>query len=235
MRRCRLVILVRQQHEDGGLYTSYQPFQNRLDEGNGLPRLAHGAWVLARAGRILGGDDLKHAADRAINHLLQTACVCDEGVWLQSNDEAASVSESSFLLLALSNLVDNDPRRQMMDRLSATLARMVQPLRTHLNSSRPERRHRRFPGLLSPQALLALAVAAAENSATINENQLHRSFSYYRHRFRYRRDFGQVTWLMQAFSKWWQVTGAAEFAEFVFEIADWLLGYQQREGGRLHQ
>jgi hypothetical protein len=78
---------------------------------------------------------------------------------------------------------------------------------------------------------LALAAAAQETCATISEEQVHRSFIYYRHRFRYQRHFGQVAWLMQAFSKWWQVTHAAEFAEFVFEVGDWLLGYQQKKTG----
>jgi hypothetical protein len=45
------------------------------------------------------------------------------------------------------------------------------------------------------------------------------------------RHFGQVTWLLQAFSKWWQVTGDKQFADMVFEIADWLLGYQQDKTG----
>src|SRR6185295_5364414 len=45
------------------------------------------------------------------------------------------------------------------------------------------------------------------------------------------RHFGQVTWLMQSFSKWWQVRRQTEFAEFVLEVADWLLGYQQDKTG----
>jgi hypothetical protein len=61
--------------------------------------------------------------------------------------------------------------------------------------------------------------------------RLARAFRYYRHRFRYKRHFGQVTWLLQAFSKWWQVTDDRDFADMVFEIADWLLGYQQDKTG----
>src|ERR1044071_8647669 len=36
---------------------------------------------------------------------------------------------------------------------------------------------------------------------------------------------------MQAFGKWWDVTGQAQFADFVFEIGDWLLQYQQEKTG----
>ncbi len=223
--------LLRQQHETGYLYSSYEPFQNRLYERTDLPRLAHGAWVLARAHRILGGDDLGRAAAAAVDYLLKSARESDAGLWLESGDEAASVSEISFLLLALSNLASGDPRRAMMDHLSATLVRMCQPqgrISTHRDpSAATDAFQDYFPG----QALLALATAAADTSATIDDSQLRRSFIYYRHRFRHQRHFGQVTWLMQAFSKWWQVTRAAEFAEFVFAVGDWLLGYQQKKTG----
>jgi hypothetical protein len=37
--------------------------------------------------------------------------------------------------------------------------------------------------------------------------------------------------LLLAFSKWWQVTGEPPFAGMTFEIADWLLGYQQDKTG----
>jgi hypothetical protein len=36
---------------------------------------------------------------------------------------------------------------------------------------------------------------------------------------------------MQAFSQWWKLTGETDFASFVFEVADWLLGYQQDKTG----
>ena len=63
------------------------------------------------------------------------------------------------------------------------------------------------------------------------EDKLYRAFRYYRHRFRYNRHFGQVSWLMQACAKWWQVTHQSCFAEMTFEIADWLLGYQHDTSG----
>src|SRR5260221_5121807 len=45
--------LLNHQLQDGSFCESYEPFSNRLRKGGNLPRLAHGAWVLARAGRTL--------------------------------------------------------------------------------------------------------------------------------------------------------------------------------------
>src|SRR6185436_12208570 len=77
----------------------------------------------------------------------------------------------------------------------------------------------------------ALGKACEADASTIDEARLRQAFRYYRHRFRHKRHFGQVTWLMQAFAQWWQVTHESDFAEMTFEIADWLLGYQQEKTG----
>ena len=74
--------------------------------------------------------------------------------------------------------------------------------------------------------------------AEADASVLGRAFRYYRHRFRYRRHFGQVSWLMQAFALWSHVRadassvdGGDSLAGFVFEIGDWVLGYQQTKTG----
>ncbi len=204
--------LLQHLRDDGTFFSSYQPFQNRLFEGADPARQAHGAWVLARAHA--------DAAGKVIDSLLA-----------QTLDDSAA--EISFLLLALSHLEDADPRRSLMEDLAATLwGRIELPhgrIATHKDAGDPslEAYQDYFPG----QVLLALAAAVQQKASTIDEERLRRSFQFYRHRFRYKRHFGQVTWLLQAFSKWCQVTGDPQFAEMTFEIADWLLGYQQEKSG----
>jgi len=217
--KLHLRYLLKHLRDDGSFFSGYQPFHNRLFEAVDTARQAHGAWVLARAYKAFGGEDVKNAADKVLDNLLP-----------QTFD---SVAELSCLLLALSNLPENDPRRELMKDLAASLWRSVElpsgRISTHNNPDdpSPELYQDYFPG----QVLLALAVACEQNVTAIDEERLRRSFQYYRHRFRYKRNFGQVTWLLQAFSKWSQVTGDRDFADSVFEIADWLLGYQQDKTG----
>lgn len=219
-RKLHIRYLLNHLREDGTFFSSYQPFHNRLFEGVDPARQAHGAWVLARAHKILGGDELKNAAGKVIDSLL-------------ANTVQESAAEISFLLLALSNLENDDPRRSLMQDLAAKLWERVElphgRIATHKNADEPflEAYQDYFPG----QVLLALAVACEQNASTIDEERLRRSFHYYRHRFRYKRHFGQVAWLLQGFSKWYQVTGEQQFADMTFEIADWLLGYQQAKTG----
>ena len=213
--------LLKHLRDDGTFFSRYQPFHNRLFESVDPARQAYGAWVFARAHRVLGGDDLRDAADAVINSVNQIEA-----------DETSSVAELSFLLLALCELPAADPRRSSIRTLAAKLWACIElphgRIKTHFGSDpSPEAYQDYFPG----QVLLALATACKENEIGIDRERLQASFRYYRHRFLYNRHFGQVTWLLQAFSKWWEVTREKAFADFVFEVADWLLGYQQDKSG----
>ena len=209
--------LLKHLSDDGTFYSSYQPFHNRLFEGAEPARQAHGAWVLARAYKAFKTKELKSATENAIKSVsIMTGA-----------SEHPSVAELSFLLLALSYLNQSDPR--LASKLWSTIELPHGRIVTHPNAENraPEAYQDYFPG----QVLLALAAACADHSSTIDEERLRRAFQYYRHRFRHKRHFGQVAWLMLAFSRWWRVTCEQEFADFVFEVADWLLGYQQDKTG----
>jgi hypothetical protein len=225
--------LLKHVRDDGTFYSRYQPFQNMLYERVDPAWQAHAAWVLARAYKTLGGEEIKDAASRVIDALLASVVQDGEEMWLQHDNEIPSIAELSFLLLALSNLCENDPRRSSLKDLAASLWKRIElphgRISTHrsVDEPAPDVFQDYFPG----QLLLALATACEQKISTVDEARLRRSFHYYRHRFRYKRHFGQAAWLLQAFSKWWQVTRQPEFAEFVFEIADWLLGYQQDKTG----
>ena len=96
--------LVRQQEEDGSLYLQYEPFQNRLYRGISTPRLAHAAWVMARAHKMLGEPALKDASSKIIDRLLKYVREGEHGCWLEAGDDETTVAEVSFLLLALCQL-----------------------------------------------------------------------------------------------------------------------------------
>ena len=230
--RLHLHYLLKHLKEDGTFYSGYQPFHNRVYESTDLARQAHGAWVLARAANILGGDEAKSASDKVIDSLLAKIVRDGDDVWLQVQDETSTVAETSFLLLALSNLPENDSRRELMKDLAATLWRSIDPhgrIITHHRADDPSPDG--FQDYFAGQVLLALAVACEAKVSEIDEERLRRAFRYYRHRFLYKRHFGQVSWLLQAFGKWWQVTGSWDFLRMTFAIADWLLGYQQDKTG----
>src|SRR6185369_15246380 len=57
------------------------------------------------------------------------------------------------------------------------------------------------------------------------------AFRFYRHRFRNKPDFGQVSWMTQACCALWRLKPDPRFAELAFEIAEWILPFQQGKSG----
>lgn len=223
--------LLRHHLQDGTFYESYDPFRNRLRKGGNLPRLAHAAWVMARAGRILENPLLQPAAERTLTFLLQRMRLSELGVWLEMGQDLPSVSEIAFLVLALCQLPKGDYRRSQVRGLADTLWSSIGRhgyIFTHRGRAEVDDSFQNyFPG----QVLLALATAAEARLTDVDAQKLDPAFRYYRHRFRYLRDFGQVSWLMQAFGAWWRVQRNSQFADLVFEIADWVLQWQQEKSG----
>ena len=223
--------LLRHHREDGTFYESYEPFRNRLRGGDYLSRLAHGGWVLARAARCLQHAELQQSADRTMDLLLRSVKLHEQGIWLELGRNQPCVSEIAFLVLALCELPRGDYRRVQARGLADVLWSSINRhgrIATHFTAEQVEESYQDY---LPGQVLLALAAATREGLTEVDEPALERAFRYYRHRFRYRRNFGQVSWLMQAFSTWWQLRHDPRFAAMVFEIGDWVLKYQQQKTG----
>lgn len=187
--------------------------------------------MLSRAAARLGDPALVSAADRAIEHLLPKVSEEGDAAWLETGDGASSVAEVSFLLLALLELPAGDERRRLIPRLAATLRGSIDRHGRVSTHRAPAASSEAFQDYFPGQALLALGAAAEAGEVAADEAKWRKAFRFYRHRFRYRRNFGQVSWMMQACARWWRVTGEAEVAAFVFEIGDWILEYQQDKTG----
>lgn len=218
--------LVRNQRPDGSLFFSYHPFQNTLEQGIDMARLAHAAWTLARAGALPPAAAALARARR------------------EPVDPALGLSRDAFTVLALCEA--DRPEIADVPTLAAGLWASIdrhgrvttwspppagdededEPDAEELTFD-PEELQHYVPG----QVLLALAAAARTKQCPADPVRLRRALGYYRHRFRYRRDFGQVSWMAQAWAAWWRLDADPEMADLVFEITDWILEFQQDTTG----
>jgi hypothetical protein len=177
---------------------------------------------------------LHTAADRTLNLLLRCVKLKEDGIWLEMGENTPSVSEIAFLVLGLCEVPKGDYRRPQARGLADVLWSSIDGhgrIATHFT---PEKVDDIFQDYFPGQVLLALAAARREGLTELDETRLERAFRYYRHRFRYQRNFGQVSWLMQAASAWWHLRREATFAEMLFEIGDWILEHQlEKTGGFL--
>lgn len=226
--------LLRNQRPDGSLYFSYYVFENTLHQGIDPARQTHAAWMLARAG-------FTKAATAALQYALQ-----------QEDDPPLSLSRDAFILLALCEGIVSDKtgKTELAEKLTAAIDRHGRvttwrpaPVTSSAAADDDEETEEEGddeeaaydPGELQHyvpgQVLLALAAAARVRAFSIETQTLHRAFRYYRHFFRYHRDFGQVSWLCMAFAAWALETRNREYTEFVFEITDWILEFQHEHSG----
>jgi len=220
--------LLRHQRPDGTFLTRYEPLTDQAYAAVDLPRLSHAAWVLARAAKVFSHRGADEAAERTMKFLLRVARKTSGGIWLTCGDHRPSVAENAFLLLAL---CEASPSSKWAPRLATALWDRIDAhgrVHTHRDAAEATDAFQDyFPG----QAMLALAAAVSAGLTSVDEGRLTRALRYYRHRFRSRPHFGQVSWLTQACHAWWRITREHAFAELAFEIVDWIRGFQQQKSG----
>jgi hypothetical protein len=221
--------LLRHQKPDGTFYTRYDPLQDQLYSGVDLPRLAHAAWVLARAAKSAGAP-AGGAAARTTTFLLGTVKKKSDEFWFRHDDNEQSVAEIALTTLALCE-ANGAPAARWVPKLAGALWSRIDVhgcVHTHRDAELADDAFQDyFPG----QVLLALGHAAQARLTAVDDTKLGRAFRYYRDRFRNRPHFGQVSWLAQMCNAWGRLTGEPCYAELAFEVADWILRYQQQKTG----
>jgi hypothetical protein len=173
---------------------------------------------MARAGKL-------DAAASAMKHVLSHA-----------EDPVNALARDAFALLTLceQGMQELADRAKLAEKLWASIDRHgrvttwvpAAPTEDEESTSdevSPEDLQNYVPG----QVLLALAAAVRSSVTDLDERKIERAFRFYHHRFRYQRDFGQVSWMALAAAAWWRLTQRRELSDFLFEITDWILAFQQ--------
>ena len=202
--------LVRHHRADGLRDGYYRPMLDTTVAELELPRQIHGAWILARAHRMLGGDRLGEVARQALEAV---------------RTRASSLVEIACLVLATCETAAPDPAHV------ARLWQAIDPVgrvghREPLPEGAPEIQRDLEQDYIPAQVLLALG--AARDAAPIERTKLDRALAMCRHRFEIKHGWGQVAWLPQAVAAWYPITHDAQLA---FDVIDWALDYQQEKSG----
>ncbi len=122
-------------------------------------------------------------------------------------------------------------KEQRLERLVSFLWRNNGSFRTFL---RPSARSLENDHLYSGEAMLYWASLLAESAESSLLKRYRRSAEYYRDWQRKNRDPSLVPWHTMATVVAWPLTSETPGAEWVFEMNDWLLSFQQAEGAPSH-
>ncbi len=185
------------------------------------PRHMHGAWTLALAHRVLGGDAL---AARAGESIAAYATATD-----------LELNETAVLALALS---ESDPQHPLLASLLARLAGAIDSFGTIPHALLPSvaqpndtadmafLRHEQQLDYVLPQVTLALAKARASDRAAMRR-ALRRADA----RFSILPAWSHVCWLPQAAAAAYRLEPSLDTAQIAFRVVDWALPYQQASSG----
>jgi orotate phosphoribosyltransferase/AMMECR1 domain-containing protein len=218
--------LERAQREDGTFHLDHLPAIGARFGVAELPRMAHAAWVLARAQRSRAAARTL----RALRSLVERDSAC---AWLRdpagTRGTQSPPYQESFFLLALCE-AGRPPA--LASALAATLAAAF---------DETGRVRTRSPGdddaldLFAPQALLALGRARSCGVAGADDDRVRRAWIAAHIRFRHRPTIVQVAWLAQAALAWRRSKRLQDVTRAVVDdVVQFVLDRQQQSGAVLH-
>jgi hypothetical protein len=203
-----------------------QPVHGTTADAGPAARQLHALAALLLAARALGRADWEIGALRGARHfaaILEAAPAAGEGL-----AGASTGTLSRFQLLGLLSLAGIPP--------TAAVRRLVRSLRALFlrdgrvadasGVSRLREDHDFLPGV----AVLTIA-QAARYAAVPRRIPLPRHLAWYRRRFRLTGSWGLAAWHMQAWAAAYALEPRDEYADFVFELADWALDRQLDTSG----
>ncbi len=219
----------------GRFLHGYLPALNSEMEGDNFLRQAGAAFALARAARLLGQDRYAARATQAILTLLDDTVIdSSEATCRHTSLPSAALNRlgaAGLLVLAIHELPA--PQQDLLDKAEQLCnwirrqARADGSLRCDDgDNDKPDAedadRVHEYPGL----ALYAVLRSQKHRPAAWKTELAQKALAYYRTWWKGHRGMAFVSWQTAAWTEAYVQTKEAGFAEFVYEMNDWLCGLQ---------
>ncbi len=221
----------------GRFLHGYVPALNNPLDGDNYLRQAGAAFALARAARVLGQDHFAARAAQSILTLLDDTVV-DSGATMCRHTSLPSailnrLGAAGLLVLAINELPSPQPdllekseqlcnwiRRQARDDGSLRCDDSSED--SHTKQQDEVDSINEYPGL----ALYALLRSQMHRPAAWKTDLARKAFVWYRTWWKEHRSMVFVPWQTAAWAEAYVQTKDSTFAEFVYEMSDWLCGLQ---------
>jgi hypothetical protein len=220
----------RQVQSDGRMVYLYWPSRGRESSGNNMIRQYMATLCLQRLARW---HDTPEAMDLALQNLKYNFAHFyreENGVGLIEHDGKAKLGAAALAALA----IVESPFREQFAAQEAALLRMT------LEQQRPDGSFRTFYGsdrddnqnFYPGETLLLWAALLDEAPNEDLSKRFDRAFLYYRTWHRENRNPAFIPWHTQAYYKVWLRTKDERLRDFVFEMNDFLVGFQEWDDSR---
>ncbi len=214
---------------DTGLFAyQYEPGKDRYSDKQNLVRQLGAVVAMAVHAKWSGGSASRAAADLGIRfHLQGLAPIPDaEGAgFIATADERNKLGVTALLCLALAEHPDAQRYEDVRGKLVSGILWLQRPSGMFLTAFPPALAidaQDYFPG----EALLALATDYSHNPTPRVLEAFHQAITFYREYFRGTRSPAFIPWQVRAYALMARHSKRKDYADYVFELTDWLVQKQ---------
>ena len=199
----------------------YEPSTDTYADADHFVRQAGAAGVLSEYGRKAGDDGAAVLADKVIDKFLRMVTPLEDrkdAAFVGTPDGRNKLGVTALLALAL---VDRPEHAGVRDRLINGMLALQEDdghFRTSFSAGRRSFSQDFFPG----EALLAISRTYEITGDERLAEAVERALPFYRTYFRREKKPPFVPWQVQAYALMARLTGQSAYADFAFEMSDWL-------------
>ena len=218
--------LLAQVNEKGQVNYKYWPSRGEFSTSNNAIRQWMATVCLNRAAKVFNSENIKNSAGKNLNFNLTTMFVEEGGlgyIWMADSAKLGAAALASLAII-------ESPERKRFLREEGALRNLLAELSNSDGSFDTffiPRERKDNQNFYSGEALLFLAT---QFSITRNPAELARvksAFKYYRQWHRDNRNPAFIPWHTQAYYIVWNITKDESLKDFIFEMNDWLVDFQQ--------
>jgi len=221
--------------ENGFITYDYGPYRDKKENPVSSPTVVRslaGIWALTSVGSYFNDNKYKEAAKRSIDYFLNRYYVYDEKQdfgYLEISDQA-NLATAAFVLLALLEINEDDYHADKKQKLINFMLAMedkekgfLYPVYLPDKVKQFERKEVYYPG----EALTAIMALYERTNDPKYLAVAQRVFDYYKELFkRSSRKASMAPWMSKAYTKVFLATGDKKYADFVLEMTNYVLSYQ---------
>lgn len=206
----------------------YLPSSDSYDDSVNHIRILASNWAIAEIMGFLGSDSMEKTVRSTLDTYFAKYRKQDpKGIYLSVEGEP-KIAYNAFTLMALINYKNYPDREKIMDSLANRILAQQQPdgrLLTDFESGGES-----GIDFYAGESLLALAKYYYETGDKKYYDAVAKAFPYYRDYWRSHKNTAFVPWQTQTYYLMYKKDQNTEWADFVFEMNDWLIdNYQQLE------
>jgi hypothetical protein len=221
--------LVSQIHEDGRMTYKYWPSRGEESEANNMIRQWMASVAIDRIIEVYGDQSTIELGRKNIDYNLSHFYLEEESLGLIDWNDNVKLGAISIAALALSDHPDSADFSQEIEALLATTKYLWREDVSFETFYRPESRSGENQNFYPGETLVYWSELYKQTGDQELLHMFMQSFDYYREWHRENINPAFIPWHTQAYYTVWKMTDDEELKNFIFEMNDWLIDFQEIE------